>query len=368
MDEVGVTVIGAGVVGLAVAAALRAAAGPVVVLERHERFGQETSSRNSEVIHSGIYYPEGSLKARLCVEGAELLYRYCRDNSIRFRKTGKLIVATEEAEVADLDAMVASGIRNGVRGLTVLGGDEVRKKEPGVRAHAAIFCPDTGIFDSHGFMNRLCTDASSSGVVFSFSSEVARIEKKNKGYVISLRGEDYRFFSRVVINSAGLSAHRIAEMAGIDGAKERYALQYWKGSYFAYEKRSPLSMPVYPVPPARLKGLGIHATPDLAGRLRFGPDTEYVETVDYRVDAGKRDAFYEGASRFIDGLDREAFIPDTAGVRPKIGGEGIQDFVIRHEGDRGFEGFINLIGIESPGLTASLAIGREVAEIVKGMG
>ncbi len=365
MDEVEITVVGAGVVGLAVAAGLSGMSDSVIVLERREKFGQETSSRNSEVIHSGIYYPPESLKARLCVEGAARLYRSCESNAIPFRKPGKLIIATEEAEIERLNELVARGNRNGVRGLMMLGSDEIRQKEPRVKALAGISVPDTGIVDSHSLMNHLYRVAHSAGVTFSFSSEVNGMEKEKDGYVVGIAGDDYRFRSKVVINSAGLFSDRVAEMAGIDVKREGYALQYCKGSYFSYGGKSPVSTLVYPAPHEDLKGLGVHATLNLAGRLRFGPDAEYVDSIDYRIDINKRDAFHEGASRFIEGLEKDAFLPDTAGIRPKIRGEGIKDFVIRHEADRGLEGFINLVGIESPGLTACLAIAKEAAELVK---
>ena len=391
MDEVKITIIGAGVVGLAIAAELSREYENIVVLEKHEKFGQETSSRHSEVIHSGIYYPPDSLKARLCVEGASLLYEYCEKHSIPHSRLGKLIVASNESEVTNLRELYETGIQNGAKGLTLIEKDEINKMEPHVNAVAAIYSPNTGIIDSHSLMSHLHGVAKSSGVLFSFNTEVDSIEKQKNGYVIGTRerkrgslgdmtrfsfiksgscarndieNNGYRFVSSVVINSAGLYADRIAAMAGIDIDKAGYRLSHCKGSYFSYAGKSPVKMLVYPVPHKDLSGLGIHATLDLGGRLRFGPDTEYVDAIDYKVDADKRDIFHESAKNYIEGLDKEALNPDMAGIRPKIKGDGIKDFVIKHEIGRGMAGFINLTGIESPGLTASLSIAKHVKNIV----
>jgi L-2-hydroxyglutarate oxidase LhgO len=365
VDEVAITIIGAGVIGLAVAAELSHDYDNIILLERHDKFGQETSSRNSEVIHAGIYYPPSSLKATLCVKGAELLYRYCEDHGIPHRRIGKLIGATEDSELSDLEEILQRGLQNGVHGLSLLDKQEIIRKEPHTNLLAALYSPNTGIIDSHSLMAHLHGTANGAGVICSFNSEVSAIEKGNNGYRVRLKSEDYIFHSRVVVNCAGLAADSVAQLAGIDIDEAGYRLQYSKGSYFSYGKTSPVKMLVYPVPHKDLAGLGVHATLDLGRRLRFGPDAEYVERIDYRVDPGKRDAFYESAARIIRGLDREAFVPDMAGIRPKIKGEGIKDFVIRHEADRGLDGLINLIGIESPGLTASLAIAELVRDLVR---
>ncbi len=364
MDEVKITIIGAGVVGLAIAAELSQKYDDIVVLEKHEKFGQETSSRHSEVIHSGIYYPPNSLKAELCVKGAKLLYEYCEKHSIPHSRLGKLIVASNESEVTDLQEIYNTGIQNGVKELTLIKKDEINKMEPNVNAVAALYSLNTGIIDSHSLMSHLHGVANSSGVMFSFNTEVDSIQKQKNGYVIGIKNDSYKFVSSIIINSAGLSADYIAAMAGIDIDKAGYRLSHCKGSYFSYSRKSPVKMLVYPVPHKDLSGLGIHATLDLSGRLRFGPDTEYVDAIDYKVDAGKRDIFYESAKKYIKGLDKESLNPDMAGIRPKIKGEGIKDFVIKHEIDRGMEGFINLTGIESPGLTASLSIAKYVKNII----
>lgn len=367
MEEVNITIIGAGVVGLAMASELSERYDDVIVLEKHDKFGQETSSRNSEVIHSGIYYPPGSLKARLCVEGAELLYEYCEKYAIPNLRLGKLVVAANEKETGQLEELYRTGTLNRVKDLSIIGKDEINKIEPNVNAISALYSPNTGIIDSHSLMESLYKTASASGVLFSFGNEVNFIGKKEDGYLIGIKNDDYRFMSKVVINSAGLSSDYIAALAGIDVDNAGYKLRYCKGSYFSYAKKSPVKMLIYPVPHKDLIGLGTHATLDLSGRLRFGPDTEYIETIDYKVDANKKDIFFEGANKIIKELDKVAFIADMAGVRPKIQGDGVNDFVIKHETDRGMKGFINLIGIESPGLTACLSIAKHVRKIIDDM-
>lgn len=292
------------------------------------------------------------------------MYEYCEKHSIPHSRLGKLIVASNESEVTDLQEIYNTGIQNGVKELTLIKKDEINKMEPNVNAVAALYSLNTGIIDSHSLMSHLHGVANSSGVMFSFNTEVDSIQKQKNGYVIGIKNDNYKFVSSIIINSAGLSADRIAAMAGIDIDKAGYRLSHCKGSYFSYSRKSPVKMLVYPVPHKDLSGLGIHATLDLSGRLRFGPDTEYVDAIDYKVDAGKRDIFYESAKKYIKGLDKESLNPDMAGIRPKIKGEGIKDFVIKHEIDRGMEGFINLTGIESPGLTASLSIAKYVKNII----
>ena len=364
MDKIKITIIGAGVVGLAIAADLSREYDDIIVLEKHEKFGLESSSRNSEVIHSGIYYPPNSLKAKLCVEGAELLYRCCEQHSIPYSRIGKLIVATNNFELTELQKLYDTGIQNGVKELRLIENDEINKMEPNVKAKLALYSPNTGIIDSHFLMSHLHRVTGASGALFSFNTEVDFIEKQKNGYVIGIKNDSYKFVSSVVINSAGLAADYVAELAGIDIDKAGYKLSYCKGSYFSYSRKSPIKMLVYPVPHKDLSGLGIHATLDLSGRLRFGPDAEYVDVIDYKVDTGKKDIFYESTKKYIEGLDKEALKPDMAGIRSKIKGESIKDFVIKHEVDRGIKGFINLIGIESPGLTASLSIAKHVKNMV----
>lgn len=369
MDETDVTIIGAGVAGLAIAAELSRLRYGVVLLEKEETYGRETSSRNSGVVHSGLYYPAGSLKARLCREGADLLFGICRAGSIPCLRTGKLIVAVDQSELGRLDALYETGRRNGLAEIRVLDKEAVRKREPAVNAAAALHLPGTGIIDAHSLMKHFYNEAASRRVMFAFGSEADRIEKEKEGFTVRVGREDYRFSSRVVINCAGLASDRVAAMAGLDIDRLGYRLRYCKGSYFSYAGPSPVRTLVYPLPQDALTGLGVHATIDLGGRLRFGPDTEYVDSIGYSVDKGRRDGFFESASRIIRGLEKDAFLPEMAGIRPKLQGpgEGVRDFVIADETGNGLPGLINLIGIESPGLTAAPAIARMVVGMVKNL-
>jgi L-2-hydroxyglutarate oxidase LhgO len=367
MDEVNVTIIGGGVIGLAIAAELSKELDDIVLLEKHDTFGQEISSRNSEVIHAGIYYPNGSLKAKLCVQGLELLYEYCRENSVRHSRLGKLIVAVDQSELTQLEEFYKNGLLNGAAELKLIEKSDIRNIQPNVTAQAAIHSLNTGIVDAHSLMSSLYNEAVSSGVIFSFNSEVDLIARETKGYVIGIKKESYRFLSRIVINAAGLSSDHVASLSGIDIDKEGYRLGYRKGSYFSYMKKSPISMLVYPLPMKKLAGLGVHATLDLGGRLRFGPDSEQIDHIDYTVNADKRNAYFQSVSRFINGLDIEAFNPDMAGIRPALKGDQFHDFIIAHEAVRGMDGFVNAIGIESPGLTACLAIARHIKNLLKGI-
>jgi len=366
MEKVQATIIGAGVIGLAIAAELSSRCDNIVVLERHDTFGRETSSRNSEVIHSGIYYPEGSLKAQLCVDGAEQLYAICNKYSIPYKRLGKLIVATEPAEIETLEGLYRKGLKNGAKELAIIDRKDIDKIEPNTSAIAALYSPDTGIVDSHSLMKHFYKTAEDNGVIFAFNSEVERLDKENDGFVICVKQEHYQFKSQVVINCSGLSSDYIAELAGIDIQKNNYKLKYCKGSYFSYAKPSPVKMLVYPVPHEELTGLGVHATLDLTGRLRFGPDAEYIDNIDYRVDAHKGERFYEAALKIIPKLEKGAFVPDMAGIRPKLSGpnEKAKDFIIKEETEKGLQGLINLVGIESPGLTASPSIAKMVTAIV----
>ena len=366
MDKAAITIIGAGVVGLAIAAELSLKYRDIVVLEKHDSYGRETSSRNSEVIHSGIYYPEGSLKSLLCREGAELLYDLCGAFCIPHRKLGKVIVATTPEESTILEDLLRKGRANLVPDLVMLDGKGLRRLEPHTNGIAAIYSPRTGIVDSHALMTHLYNAARDRGATFAFNSELDRLSRETDHFVAGVKESRYRFRSRIVVNAAGLGSDLVAGMAGIDVDKTGCRIHLCKGSYFCYQKPSPVKMLVYPVPHEELVGLGVHATLDMGMRLRFGPDVEYVAHADYRVDEAKQELFFAGASRIIPGLDRDALTPDIAGIRPKLQGPGekTRDFVIREESDRGLPGLVNLIGIESPGLTASLAIAKKVAELV----
>ena len=367
MDEVNVTIIGAGVVGLAIAAELSKKVENVVVLEQHDSFGQETSSRNSEVIHSGIYYPSNSLKARLCTKGAQLLYELCDHNLISYKKLGKLIVASDESEMKKLSALFVTGQQNGVSDIRIIDKNEIARFGSNFKAFAAIYLPSTGIIDSHSLMKYFAVSAQEQGATIAYNSKVTDIEPLGNRFKIRVEQENFTFISQVVINCAGLFSDSVASLAGIDIAKNGYKLHYCKGSYFSYAGHYPLPMLIYPVPHQELTGLGVHATMDLGGRLRFGPDTEYVDTIDYKVDEKKQDQFFTAASKLFPNLDKKAFTPDMAGVRPKLSGpkDPVRDFIITDESKNGMPGLINCIGIESPGLTSSPAIARMVVAIVE---
>ena len=350
MDEAAITVIGAGVVGLAIAAELSAKYHNVIVLEKNESYGRETSSRNSEVIHSGIYYPEGSLKTLLCREGATRLYDLCRTFGLPHRKLGKVIVATASEELATLEDLFRKGMANQVPDLVMLDRKGLQHLEPHTNGIAAIYSPRTGIVDSHALMTHLYNVARDRGVIFAFNSELDWLTREKDCFVAGVKQERYRYRSRIIINAAGLRSDQVAQMAGMDIEKLDYRIRFCKGSYFCSQKPSPVKMLVYPIPHDELVGLGIHATLDMNMRLRFGPDVEYVDKIDYQVDMAKKEYFFAGASRIIPGLEREAaFSPEMAGIRPKLQGPGEKaGLLICEESEKGLPRLVNLIGIESP--------------------
>lgn len=370
-EPVDITIVGAGVVGLAVAARVADEKRKVFVLEKNASFGQETSSRNSQVIHAGLYYPPGSLKARTCVEGNRMLYEICRKNGIPHQNLTKIIVATENTEFEHLAELQERGAQNGVAGLQLLGRAELSGIEPNVRGVAALLVPSTGIIDVHGLMQYFLQKAKQRGAEIVFKTTVTGINKANSGYFVEVQDAqgNFTFLTRVLINCAGLHADWIAALAGIDPEKAGYRLHYCKGEYFSV--RGPgsrlVSRLVYPVPAPEAAGLGIHVTLDLDGRMRLGPGTEYIEQIDYRVNEKNKLLFYAGAKKFLPALELAELEPEMVGIRPKLQGPGEpqKDFVIRHEADRGLPGLINLIGIESPGLTASPAIASLVGEMVE---
>jgi L-2-hydroxyglutarate oxidase LhgO len=369
MSDTSLTVIGAGAVGLAIAARLAERFPDLVLLERREHHGTETSSRNSEVIHAGMYYTPGSLKATLCVEGNRLLYEYCAKHDVPHRRITKIIVAMLSEEVAHLERILATGRQNGVE-LEMITGEKSRELEPHVPAVAALFSPNTGVISAHGLMDVLLQEARSQGATFQSSAEVAGLEKRANDYKVSINtpGGLESFTSERVINAAGLEGDTLAGLVGIDIDAAGYRLHYCKGSYFsvAASKSHLINRLVYPVPTT--VSLGVHALIDVAGRVRFGPDAEFLKerALDYRVDAEKRAAFAEGVRRLVPSLTEDDLSPDISGIRPKVQapGESAKDFIIRDEADRGFPGLVNLIGIESPGLTACLAIARHLDGLV----
>ena len=366
IDSLNITVIGAGVVGLSIAEELSAKYKRVLLIEKNDGFGQETSSRNSEVIHAGIYYPHGFLKASLCTEGNRLLYDLCRERNIPHKRIGKLIVAINDEECERLENIKKHAEGNGVSDLTLLGKKQTLTLEQEVSAKAAIYSPSTGIIDSHSLMRSFCINAEKNGAVVALRSKVTAIHAKDGIYELETNGGEYRFHTRVIINSAGLYSDSIAAMAGINIERHGYRLLYCKGNYFSASPAPRLNHLVYPVPPENTESLGIHATLDLGNRVKFGPDSQYIDEIEYSIDEGRRESFYQSIRNYLPGIKPEYLHPDMCGIRPKLQGPGeaYRDFIIRDERDIGYPGLINLIGIESPGLTSCVAIARYVNALV----
>ncbi len=363
-ESVDCVVIGAGVVGLAVARALALAGREVIVVEAAEGIGTETSSRNSEVIHAGIYYPKGSLMARTCVEGRRKLYAYCAEHGVPHLNCGKLIVATNEAESEKLIEIKGRAEANGVEGMRLLSAAEARAMEPNLHCTAALLSPRTGIVDSHSYMLALQGDAEGRGAMFAFHSPVKSGRVVEGGVDLEVGGtEPMNLRCRLVVNSAGLHAPGLAKkIAGLPSDRIPPAY-YAKGNYFTLAGRSPFSRLIYPVPVPG--GLGVHITVDMGGQAKFGPDVEWIDDIDYTVDPHRADKFYAAVRRYWPGLRDGALQPGYAGIRPKIVPQGTpaQDFMIQGPADHGVAGLINLFGIESPGLTASLALAERVRDI-----
>ena len=363
MEEVDCVVVGAGVIGLAVASALAKAGREVLVLERTDGIGRETSSRNSEVIHAGIYYRPGSLMARACVEGRERLYAFCRDHGVGAERIGKLIVATMPEEADRLGGIRDNAAQNGVADLRLLSGAETRVLEPALACHAALLSPSTGIIDSHAYMLALQGEAEAAGAAFVFRTEVLSGRISDNGPILCVGGDGgpLTLRARLVVNSAGLAAPALAR--GLEGfpAKHVPLARFARGNYFALQGRAPFTRLIYPVPVPG--GLGIHLTLDLGGQARFGPDVEWLDQPDYTVDPARAAVFYPAIRRYWPGLPDGALVPAFAGVRPKIAaaGEPQADFVIQGPAVHGVPGLVNLFGIESPGLTSSLVLADLVA-------
>jgi L-2-hydroxyglutarate oxidase LhgO len=360
-EKLDCVVIGAGVIGLAVARALALAGREVIVLEAAGAIGTGTSSRNSEVIHAGIYYERDSLKARLCVSGKQALYAYCAERGIAHRRCGKLMVATDVAQVAGLAEIERKAIANGVLDLRNLSAEEAGALEPELQCVGALLSPSTGIVDSHALMLGLQGDAEQAGAMFIFHALLEGGQLSNDGIELHVQGERWR--ANTVINCAGNNAPEIAgTLQGLD-ARCIPRAYYAKGNYFSCEARAPFSHLIYPVP--EKAGLGVHLTLDLAGRARFGPDVEWIDSPNYTVDPRRAARFYAEIRKYWPTLPEESLQPDYAGIRPKLSGEGApsQDFRIDDVRVHGVPGLINLFGIESPGLTASLALADLVASL-----
>ena len=366
-----VTIIGAGVVGLAIAAETSKGDKQIYILEKNDTFGQETSSRNSEVIHSGIYYPANSIKAATCVEGNALLYQLCQEYGVEHKNFTKLVVATCDEEIGEIEALLKKGQANGTPGLKIIPKSEIEKMEPNITATAALYCPTTGVVDSHGLMQCFIAIATRNDAHIAYRAEVTAIEKTADGYRVTAANDDetFTFNTMVIINCAGLHSDKVAALAGIDVDEAGYRLHFCKGEYFSVGngKQKLVSRLVYPVPPAKTTGLGVHVTIGLDGRMRLGPSVEYVSEIEYSVDINKKQMFFDSAKTFLPFIEYDDLEPEMAGMRPKLQGPGgeYRDFIIQEESDKGLPGLINLIGIESPGLTASPAIARYVAAMAK---
>lgn len=370
MEKIDTLIIGAGVIGLACGYELSKTQKDIFIIEYNDSFGQETSSRNSEVIHAGIYYPEKSLKSKTCIEGNQLLYEFCEKFDIGHNKIGKLIVAINNNDILKLNELYKNGLDSGVNNLKLLNSKETKQIEPNIKVKAAIHSPSTGILDTHSLMKTLTTQFKSRGGQIIYNTKVIGIDKQSDGYKISVKdktGEPFKFLAKVIINSAGLNSSEISKMAGIN--KDSYKLNCCKGDYFRVHtnKNKFVNRLIYPVPNKENSGLGIHLTLDLAHSLRLGPDTEYIKTINYNINEIKKPLFHESVKSFLPFIELNDLKPDMAGIRPKLQGPGenFRDFIIKDESDNGFKGFINLIGIESPGLTASLSIAKLVDRLVK---
>ncbi|QLE84137.1 NAD(P)/FAD-dependent oxidoreductase [Shewanella sp. Scap07] len=373
-DSIDTLVVGAGVVGLAIGAELAKQGREVVVVERLPQFGMETSSRNSEVIHAGLYYATASLKAQLCVRGNQLLYPYCQRNQVGYRRLGKLVVAQQTTQLPQLAALQQQAQRNGVMDTQLLTAEQVHAKEPAINACGGLWSPSTGIIDSHGFMTSLLGQLQRYQGHLVSQTEFITARPLNDGFDVELEtdGERYQLHCRELINCAGLWAQSVSQR--ITGLASTHIPQaYWcRGHYFSYQAPSPFKHLVYPLPPSDGSGLGIHSTLDLGGQLKFGPDTQYIDVnpdlpVDYAMPAALQEKFTQAISDYFPQLDGSKLVPAYSGVRPKLhngAGNGSDDFIIQGAQTHGLNGLVNLFGIESPGLTASLAIAEYVARLL----
>jgi L-2-hydroxyglutarate oxidase LhgO len=371
MEKTDILVIGAGAIGLAAAWQLsgRFKGSSIIVAERHPAFGQETSSRNSEVIHAGLYYPKDSLKARLCVRGRDLLYEFLEKHGLPYKRLGKLVVATDREEAALLEKLLATARGNGVTDAALVTAAEVANLEPEVASVGALHSPSTGIFDTHAYMKKLEALGKERGVIYAYGCESRRIERDGAGYRVGLKdadGADLEIGAGVVVNCGGLASDRIAASAGVDLDEADYRLHLSKGEYFKVHgmPRWLIKRLVYPMP--GITSLGVHIVLDLAGGFKLGPNAVWTDGVDYTVDPAHGEEMFRAARRYLPRLKRESLEPDMAGIRAKLQkpGQLFRDFVIVNERGRGLPGFVDCVGIESPGLTSSLAIAEYVADLV----
>lgn len=363
MTRIDAVVVGAGVVGLAVGRRFARLGLETVIVDGEADFGTWTSARNSEVIHAGIYYPQGSLKAELCVKGKKLLYDYCFARDIPCRQSGKLIFAASAEQAGSLDAILAAAKGAGVTDLVRLNGREVRSLEPLLGCHEALLSPSTGILDSHAYMQSLLGEAENAGAQFARQTRITRLTRQQDGWGVHMDGEaEPAVIASLVVNAAGLTAHLLALRT--EDLAEGYVPQvrYARGVYFTYAGRAPFRRLIYPVPVPG--GLGTHLTLDMAGMARFGPDVEWIDGIDYSVDPARYETFLAAARLIWPELDPQRLTPGYAGIRPKLSGPGepAADFLVSGPQEHGLPGLVNLFGIESPGLTASLALADLVAQ------
>jgi len=367
MDNVDAIVVGAGVVGLAIAARLSRCLKNVLVIDKNTSFGEETSSRNSEVIHAGIYYPKNSLKAKLCVQGKKQLYQYCQQRHIPHRALGKLLVAHNSAEEGILEKTINIAKQNGVDDLTWLSSLQIKSLEPELSASSALFSPSTGIIDVHSYMQSLLTEVQQNNGLFVANTQMLNAQPAKQGHIVELNslGEKIQLSCKYLINSAGLHSTQVAEQ--ITGLPKDCIpkLHLCRGHYFSYSGNSPFKHLVYPVPEAH--GLGIHASLDMAGQLKFGPDTQYIEQLEYGVAETLKAKFVNAIKLYFPNIDETKLQPAYSGIRPKLQGKNddVMDFTIQGQKEHGIAGLINLFGIDSPGLTSSLAIAEYVLEMLE---
>jgi L-2-hydroxyglutarate oxidase LhgO len=360
-------IIGAGVVGLAIAFKLsqQQPQAKILLIESHNQFGSETSGRNSEVIHAGIYYPENSLKAQLCLKGRDQLYQFCQDYAVPYKRIGKLIVASHNSDIEKLETIQKNAQKNNVV-LDYLNQYDCHNIEPNVSAKAALMSSNTGIIDSHQYMQTLLRLAEQQGVLYSPNTHFINAEESAQGFHVQVHTVDgpFNFSCQYLINSAGLHAPDVAKNIITKNVTLIPQYHFCRGHYFCYQEQAPFSHLIYPVPNKNTAGLGIHATLDLSAQVRFGPDVEYIETLDYSCDETRKKDFIQAIQNYFPNLDPSKLVPSYCGIRPKLSGpnEGAADFLIQTHKQHNVFGLINLFGIDSPGLTASLAIADSINE------
>ena len=365
MEQVNILIIGAGIIGLAVARELSQEFEDVVLVEKEDTFGRHTSSRNSEIIHSGIYYPNDSLKAKLCVSGAHELYKYAKEKNISFRNCGKLIVANNNEELSILKELKINGEKNGVADLQIINESECNKIESQIIAKYALRVSSTGIIDSHKLMQKLESEAEIFGAFIVYDMKVISIDALYEGYLVNFANGEV-FEAKIIINCAGLYSDKIAEMIGINIERENLQLHWCKGDYYKSSKIKDINHLIYPVPDPNGIFLGIHLTINLQGEVRFGPNAYYVDKINYEMDETYKPEFLKAINNYMK-IDEENFNLDDCGIRAKLQEEGgvFRDFYINEESEKGFPNFLNCIGIESPGLTCCLAIAKEIKKLIK---